>query len=109
MSTFAFRALDAAGTTARGEIEGDSMQAVAAQLRGRGLTVVELKETAVSGGRDVVGRFKKVKSRDLTIATRQLATMVASGMSLLTALYVLEQQTATEGLREKFAVVRADV
>ena len=38
---------------------------------------------------DMLARFKKVKAQELTVATRQLSTMVSSGMSLLRELYVL--------------------
>jgi type IV pilus assembly protein PilC len=46
---------------------------------------------------------------DLVIASRQLATMVQSGMSLLRALYVIEEQTESDKLRETFVEVRKDV
>src|ERR671914_180145 len=50
-----------------------------------------------------------VKADDLVIASRQLATMVQSGMSLLRALYVIEEQTESDKLRETFVEVRKDV
>ena len=43
------------------------------------------------------------------IATRQLATMVDSGMSLLRSLYVIEEQTENDKLREIWVDVRKDV
>ena len=43
------------------------------------------------------------------IATRQLSTMVQSGMSLLRALYVIEEQTENDKLREVWIEVRKDV
>src|SRR5205085_1629929 len=58
---------------------------------------------------DLLERFKKIKSRDITIMTRQLATMVASGMSLLRCFYVLEDQTENDKLREVLGQVRGDV
>src|SRR4051795_701285 len=57
----------------------------------------------------MLARFKRVKAQELTIATRQLSTMVSSGMSLLRALYVLEEQTQSEKLAETLAQVRKDV
>jgi type IV pilus assembly protein PilC len=110
MATFAFKALDLAGTSTRGELEADDKQAVAAQLRSKGLIVldIEQKKSAADVG-DMLARFKKVKSQELTIATRQLSTMVSSGMSLLRALYVLEEQTASDKLREALIQVRKDV
>ena len=51
----------------------------------------------------------KVKPADLTIMTRQLATMVSSGMTILRALYVLEAQTESKPLAEVLVKVRKDV
>src|SRR3954453_6361531 len=110
MSTFAFKALDLAGTSTRGELEADDKQAVAAQLRGKGLIVLDIEEkrSAADVG-DMVARFKRVKAQELTIATRQLSTMVSSGMSLLRALYVLEEQKRSDKLKEALLQVRKDV
>ena len=51
----------------------------------------------------------QVKPGDLTIMTRQLATMVSSGMTILRALYVLEAQTENKKLAEELVLVRKDV
>src|SRR6185436_20407825 len=57
----------------------------------------------------LLARWKKVKADDLVIATRQLSTMVNSGMSLLRSLYIIEEQTEEDKLREIFVAVRKDV
>src|SRR5919205_2409970 len=110
MATFAFKALDLAGVSTRGELEADNKQQVASQLRGRGLIVLDIEEKKGSADvGDMLQRFKRVKAQDLTIATRQLSTMVSSGMSLLRALYVIEEQTKSEKLKEAFTQIRKDV
>ncbi len=109
MATFAFRALDLAGATAHGEVEANDKQAVAAQLRTKGLIVVDIEEQVPKSAGDLLHRFKRVKSSELTVATRQLATMVGSGMSILRALYVLEEQVENDKLREAFVAIRQDV
>ena len=109
MATFAFKALDLAGSPTKGEIEASDKQTVASQLRSKGLIVVDIEEKAAAGAGDLLARFKKVKADDLVIASRQLATMVQSGMSLLRALYVIEEQTESDKLRETFVEVRKDV
>src|ERR687890_907563 len=110
MATYAFKALDLAGTSTRGELEADDKQAVAAQLRSKGLIVLDIEEkkSAADVG-EMLGRFKKVKAQELTVATRQLSTMVSSGMSLLRALYVLEEQATSDKLREALIQARKDV
>ena len=108
MSTFAYKALDPTGTTIQGEIEADDKVAVASQLRSRGLIVVDIDEQG-GGQQDLLARWKKVKADELTVATRQFSTMVSSGMSMLRALYVLEEQQENEKLKEAFAQIRKDV
>jgi type IV pilus assembly protein PilC len=109
VSTFAFKALDLAGVPTKGEIEADDSQAVAAQLRNRGLIVVDIEEQAPANAGDILARFQKVKPDDLVVATRQLSTMVSSGMSLLRVLYVIEEQTESDKLKDAFVAVRKDV
>jgi type IV pilus assembly protein PilC len=109
MATYAFKALDLAGATTKGEMEAGDKQAVAAQLRSKGLIVVDIEEQAPANAGDILARFKRVKADELVIATRQLATMVNSGMSLLRALYIIEEQTENDKLREIWIDVRKDV
>src|SRR5918912_359541 len=107
MGTYVFKAVDLAGVATRGELEGDDKQIVASQLRAKGLIVLDIEEQKNS---DIdLGRFKKVKAQELTIATRQLATMISSGMSLLRAIYVLEEQARSDRFREAISQVRMDV
>ena len=82
---------------------------MAAQLRSRGLIVVDIEEQKSADVGDLLERFKRVKAEELTVATRQLATMISSGMSILRALYVLEEQTENDKLREALVAVRKDV
>src|SRR5437867_7543262 len=110
MSTYTFKAVDLAGVPARGELDAASKQAVTDQLRERGLIVLDIVEqkTSVTSA-DLFDRFRRIKSHELTVMTRQLATMVASGMSLLRAFHVLEDQTENEKLKEILAQVRQDI
>jgi type IV pilus assembly protein PilC len=109
MSTFAFKALDLSGVPTKGEMDADNKQAVAQQLRGKGLIVLDIEEQESASAGDLFDRFKKVSPDDLVIGTRQLSTMVSSGMSLLRSLYVIEEQTENDKLQETWAAVRKDV
>jgi type IV pilus assembly protein PilC len=110
MTTFAYRVLDARGTAAGGQIDGDSKSAVAAALRQRGLTVLDIDEVKTSLAKMDIGEpFQRIKSKDLTVFSRQFATMVNSGLSLLRCLYVLEEQTDNKKLATVIGEVRADV
>ncbi len=108
MSSFVFKTMDLAGATSSGEIEAESKQAVADQLRGRGLVVLDISDKHAS--REIkLEFFRRVKADELTVMTRQLSTMVNSGMTILRALYVLEAQTENALLKETIVAVRKDV
>jgi type IV pilus assembly protein PilC len=109
MASFAFKALDARGVSTKGEIEAENKQGVTAQLRGKGLIVLDIEENKPASAGDILSRFKKVDSEDLVIATRQLSTMISSGMSLLRALYVIEEQTESDVLKQVWIEVRQNV
>ncbi len=108
METFVFKALDFAGANAKGEVEAESKQAVADQLKARGLIVVDISSKHRSKELNIT-LFERIKAADLTVMSRQLATMVASGMTLLRALYVLEEQTDSPLLKSTVIAVRKDV
>ncbi len=108
MSTYVFKALDLAGGKAKGEVEADSKQAVADQLKQRGLIVLDIADKYSSKEIDLAF-VKRVAPADLAIFARQLSTMISSGMSILRALYVLEEQTSSKYLKETIVAVRKDV
>src|SRR5437660_10214063 len=92
MATLMFKAMDLAGVPAQGEVEANTKQDVADQLKERGLVVVDIAHKYRSRELNIA-LFSRVKATDLAVATRQLSTMVSSGMTILRALYVLENQT----------------
>jgi type IV pilus assembly protein PilC len=108
MSTYVFKAMDLAGIKARGELEADSKQAVSDQLKQRGLIVLDVADKHAS--REIELAFlKSVNASELAIFSRQLSTMISSGMSILRSLYVLEDQTEGKFLTETIVAVRKDV
>jgi type IV pilus assembly protein PilC len=108
MSTFVFKAIDTTGAKAHGEVDADSKQAVSDQLKQRGLIVLDIADKHSS--REIELAFmKRVKPTELGIFARQLSTMISSGMSILRALYVLEEQTESKYLTETIIAVRKDV
>jgi type IV pilus assembly protein PilC len=108
MPTYAFKAMDLAGAPAQGEVDAVSKQDVADQLKQRGLIVVDIANKYRSRELNV-DLFARVKPAELAIATRQLSTMITSGMPILRALQVLESQTKSKMLKETLAAVRGDV
>jgi len=108
MSTYVFKAMDLTGAKATGEVEAESKQIVSDQLKQRGLIVLDIADKHASKEL-AIPFFNRIKPGDLTIMTRQLATMVNSGMTILRALYVLEAQTENERLVATLTLVRKDV
>src|SRR5439155_816949 len=108
MATYVFKAMDLTGAKATGEVDADSKQVVSDQLKSRGLIVLDIKDKHKS--REInLEIFNKLKATDLAVLTRQLATMVQSGMTILRALYVLEAQTENKMLTNAVIAVRKDV
>ncbi len=110
MGGFAYKAIDpTVGQTIEGEVEADDKRGVSEHLRAKGLIVLDIEEHKVTDVGDIFSRFKKVKGESMVIFTRQLSTMIDSGMSLLRSLYVLEEQTDDPLLKERIADVREDI
>jgi type IV pilus assembly protein PilC len=108
MATYVFKAMDLTGAKATGEVEADTKQVVSDQLKSRGLIVLDI--SAKHQSRELnISFFDKLSATDLAVMTRQLATMVQSGMTILRALYVLEAQTENKQLQEAIVAVRKDV
>jgi len=108
VSTYVFKAMDLAGAPMRGQVDAESKQAVSDQLRARGLVILEIAEKHRS--REInVDLFERITLSDLSIFSRQLATMVSSGMTILRALFVLEEQTEVKKLKAVIVTVRKDV
>lgn len=109
MATYAFKAIDLHGAPAQGEVEALDEAVVLGQLRARGLIVLRLSELKPADVGDMLARFKRANPRDITVMTRQLATMINAGMPMLRALYALEDQTPNEQLRVALIDIRKRV
>jgi type IV pilus assembly protein PilC len=107
-ATYSYKAVDLAGLPSKGEITGASKQAVTDELRTRGLVVMDLAEKKTGLNADITA-FQRVKAAELTVMTRQLATMVSSGMTLLRCFYVLEEQIGNKKLKDTVSTVREDI
>jgi type IV pilus assembly protein PilC len=107
--TFEYTVLDVGGKKRVQRIEAPNDQAVAAHLRERGVVAVAIDEVNTSGLNREIKFGKGVKPKDVVVMTRQLATMVNSGLSLLRALNVLVDQTANEDLAKILREIAAGV
>jgi len=111
-TTFAYKVRDRAGKVQSGTIEADNASAVAAKLKGMGYAPISIDQHKAGLKAEInVPGFskKKVKLKDLAIMSRQFATMINSGLSLLRALTILSEQTENPELARVLAEVRNDV
>jgi type IV pilus assembly protein PilC len=109
-TTFAFRAMDGGGVATAGEIEAESKAQVGEQLRQRGLIVLDVSEKSEPFKIEQLWQsWKGIDMRELSIFSRQFATLVASGMPMLRSLHTLEEQTQDERIKAAIGGIRADV
>src|SRR5215216_4497248 len=108
MAAYTYDAINAQGFELSGEVHAPDLAAAREQLRSRGLLPQRLAEKGASGegGR---ATFKKVKQKSLQVFSRQLATMIEAGVSIVAALVTLEEQTDDKYLAEVLGEVRGDV
>jgi type IV pilus assembly protein PilC len=110
VATFVYTARRDRGGLFTGEAAGDSKQAVAADLKRKGLTVLRLEEKrGAFSFKALMEASTKIKVRDKAVFARQFATMIQSGLAVLRALYVLEEQTQNPRFKKIIASVRSDV
>jgi general secretion pathway protein F len=111
MPAFEFTALDATGRELKGVLEGDSPRAVRQQLRERQWTPLNVQEVAAREAKSA-RRFslqRGVAAVDLALMTRQLATLVRSGLPLEESVQAVSQQTEKQRLKSMLLGVRSRV
>jgi type IV pilus assembly protein PilC len=110
--TFKYSVRDRSGKMVSGTIDADSPTAVAAKLKSMGYAPVSISKQK-TGGMALEIKLPKlgaaVKLKDLAIFSRQFATMINAGLSLLRALTILEEQTSNKDLAKTLTEVRQDV
>src|SRR4051794_34812680 len=109
MAAFAYTAINTHGFTLEGEINAPSLAAARDQLRVRGLLAETLEELPASGDVGVKNALRKIKPKSLQVFSRQFATMIEAGLSVVGALVILEEQTDDRYLAAVIRELRADV
>ena len=110
-TTYAYRVRDRQGKLLGGTLEAENEQAVVAKLRQLGYAPVSIEAEKGAGLKAEVRLpgSGRVKLKDLAVFSRQFATMINSGLSLLRALTILGEQTANKRLAQVIVLVRAEV
>jgi type II secretory pathway component PulF len=92
MPDFRYITRDAKGLTQRGTLSASTVEALAAELRGRGLLVVEVEPVRGGGRSGAASGWLPATRFDAETGLQQLATMLHSGLSLLSALRTVAEQ-----------------
>lgn len=104
--TFQWEGKDQKGTRVKGESAGTSPAIIKAMLRKQGITPVSVrKKSALFGGK----RKKRIKPGDIAVFSRQMATMMASGVPLVQSLELIAKGNENPSMRDLINTIRDDI
>ncbi|MDP3842880.1 MAG: type II secretion system F family protein [Oxalobacteraceae bacterium] len=99
---FAWEGKDKSGKSVRGELRAGGEAVVSATLRRQGILVTKIKKKNFRSG-------KRISDKDITLFTRQLATMMKAGVPLLQAFDIIAKGNANPSVSKLVQDIRADV
>ena len=109
MPTYVFKGRNRLNEIVVGERVADNREALRALLRKEQVTLTSVKEKGREIGIPKIGGRKKVKSKDLSIFTRQFSVMIDAGLPLVQCLEILAQQQDNKYFQQILLQVRQDV
>ncbi|MDO8619691.1 MAG: type II secretion system F family protein [Candidatus Daviesbacteria bacterium] len=109
MAEFLYKAKDIQGSDHSGSVDSTDAHSAAAMIRKKGLIIISLnpKKTLMNNFFDRF--FNKVSFTELVLVTRQLATMVSSGLVLSEAIDILEEQQTNKILKKALEGISQDI
>lgn len=112
MAAFEYQALDANGKTVKGITTGDHAKQVRAELRAQGLVPMDVKgvsDSAANKSQDKghAARKIKIKTNELSIMTRQMATLLESGMTVEETLSAVIKQSEGYKIKSVLSDIRS--
>lgn len=114
MPVYEYKALNKKGKSCKGQIDADSESKARSKLKNSGKYPISLQESLGRGKSSRQGPFGKslferIKSDDIHVVTRQLATLLGAGIPLINALASLIEQSSNPALKRVLAQVRDSV
>ena len=110
---FSYTGRDTRGKNVKGRVDAQNSGQVAARLNSQGIAPVSIVEAPAATGMarsiSLPGFSRGVSLKDLAIMSRQFATMISAGLSLLRALRILTEQTESKALAAVLTLVQDDV
>ena len=110
--TFSYKVRDKTGKLVEGQLEAENAQLVVSKLRSMGYVPIEIEQQgskSLSRDLKIPGLSDRIKLKDVQVFSRQFATMISSGLSMLRSLYILAEQTESKPLAAVVNQVRMDV
>lgn len=111
-TTYAYKVRDRTGKVLSGTLDADNTALVANRLRQMGYVPIAIDKKAGAGVKkdvNIPGLSNRVKLKDIAIFSRQFATMINSGLTLLRALSILVVQTESKYFSSVIDALRADI
>jgi type IV pilus assembly protein PilC len=93
------------GKKVKGEMEGQSPAYVGSTLRRQGIKPGKIRKKP----KDLFGRARKITTKDITVFTRQLATMIAAGIPIAQSIDIVAKGHDNPSMRDQLTAVRLDV
>jgi type IV pilus assembly protein PilC len=114
MPVFEYKARDRSGKMVTATMEAASQRDVAASLRDKGLYISEIKAPKQGLQADIklpkwLDIGSKPNLRDVTVFSRQFATVINAGLPVVQSLAILQRQTDKQGFKDALKKVREDV
>ena len=111
MPVYTYKARDRSGKMVEGNLEAASQREVALSLRDRGMFVNEIKAPRSGLQMDIKmpAFLDRVGLRDVTIFSRQFATVINAGLPVVQSLNILSRQTEKQQFKNALNKVREDV
>lgn len=109
MPIFKYIAKDPAGKTITDSLEYSDKAVLVETLRNKGLIIVSITEVTKKGRLSGFSSFSRIRLEDIVIFSRQLATMVDSGIPLVQSMDILAEQNENISFKQIVEKVRDDI
>ena len=102
---FVWTGVNRAGKKVKGEMEGQSPSFVGATLRRQGIKPGKIRKKP----KDLFSHARKITTKDITVFTRQLATMIAAGIPIAQSIDIVANGHDNPSMKEQLTSIRLDV
>jgi general secretion pathway protein F len=112
MPMYSYKAKSGPSDIVEGRLEAVSEKDAIEQISRQGLIPVKIELEAAAGGQDALASasgYAGISSRDVTLFTRQLATLLKAGVPILRALRIIADQSASRGLTQMLKIIHREI